>query len=670
MKSHIFWQWLPLLFQTSWWSVASGPADAAWSTRSYQLALPEVESGFTSSEGQEMKAPPVPKGNAPEAEIKKFLEESNAVLTAYFRAPKTLEALGPIEFPKGTLLAYDADTAGLTVRSQCANHRWLKDLCTFRGPPIDLPLRHHLQIVEADAPLIRKAIEASLTLSDHRSILASLEREISLGHGVRCCEAIVITKTTGGDRVECGKEREYASGFRWEDGKLLQEIEMRRAGLGLEVYPAWSSAGEFIDLSITIKHHFGPPVRRVVPLHIGKEETWQLPLTDFQTMDFKTNLRQKPGVLRLIGVWSPQKFGLPDVGAKLQAGFLTVDVEQGPMGDQLTAWLGKYGEALPTTPSPLPNSERWLFAAYARLPGGYLHKPLINPASQAQPTYSDNTSNTLPTVLGPPPAALECLTDFVEKFPEGSDANFLPGSSLVSVRTSRDCLRKLDEVLSDFGVSDVKTEWTDQLACSLEIIQADGAVLRELMAKHSANDPAGLHQALEAAIQDHRALLVEAAQMDTRKGSECKLEASLEQIVLSVGQPTKPSAEEPEEKAKAAKAGMPIGGTARRAGLTWQLRTGFATERKTLEMDCEVEYHYAPPMLQPATLELVEGLQPTNASSTDFHNVRFKSSISITPGQYHLIGLWKPTGAPAFDGKDILQVAFIRVHPSMPETPP
>ncbi len=665
MKPNTVWRWLPLMILTSVWSAASDPPDVAWSTRSYGLALPAVESGFISTDGREIKAPTVPKENAPEAEVKKFLEESTAALTAYFHAPKTLEELGPTEFPAGTVFAYDADSACLTVRTQGQNHLWLKDLCSFRGPPVDLPLRHHLQIVEADAPLIRKAMQDSLTRSDHRPLLAALEQEIGLGHGARCSEAVVVTKSMGGDSVEIGKECEYASGFRWEVGKILSETERRNVGLSFDAASTGNRRGEARNLFVTIRHHFGPPVSRLVPLDMGKEERWQLPLTDFQCLDFNCSIKQKPGVTRLIGVWSAQKFGLPEAGAKLQAAFLTLDVEQGPRGNQLAAWLGKYGEALPTNPPPAPKSNGWLFTAYFQMPGSYVYAPR-NPKSQ--PTGSANDSDT----LGPAPTALECLTDFVPTFPIGSDATFLPGSSLVLVRTSRDCLGKLDEVLRLFEESGTQTDRIDQLSCALEIFQADGEVLRQLMAKHPANDPAGLHQALETAVQDHRALLVETAQMATEIGGSCKLEAALEQTVLSVGKPTKKSESDSFEdpQTKAANSAGHIGGTQRRAGLAWELGAGFVTDRKTLEMRYAVEYHYAPPLLQPAPVKPDGGQQPAAIPSTDFHSVRLKSEICLTLGQDQLIGMWKPTGVPAFDGKDILQVAFLRVQPSVVETSP
>ena len=72
-------------------------------------------------------------------------------------------------------------------------------------------------------------------------------------------------------------------------------------------------------------------------------------------------------------------------------------------------------------------------------------------------------------------------------------------------------------------------------------------------------------------------------------------------------------------------------------------------------------YHYAPPSVQPVDAASDGKAFRVALPTTDYHCANVTTALKLTWGMTKLLGVWKPEGAPEFDGKDVMQAAFLRV---------
>lgn len=86
---------------------------------------------------------------------------------------------------------------------------------------------------------------------------------------------------------------------------------------------------------------------------------------------------------------------------------------------------------------------------------------------------------------------------------------------------------------------------------------------------------------------------------------------------------------------------------------------------RTVDVNLALEHHYAPPSISPPQETGAGPAAPatplSKSATTVFHMATLKTAITLESGATRLIGLWKPQGIPGYEGKDVLQAAFLRV---------
>jgi hypothetical protein len=199
-------------------------------------------------------------------------------------------------------------------------------------------------------------------------------------------------------------------------------------------------------------------------------------------------------------------------------------------------------------------------------------------------------------------------------------------------------------------------------------------------------------QRIEEQTSQGRVKIVRVARLDTRSGQRATFETGTEHMDVgdfAFGAPklkkeeqasapkdgAKPDAagteakrDEPDERKAAAATEPPVDfrlmhltHETRCAGTRFEADSVIGPDGYTVDLSFALEHHYAPPSEPPAPATGDGETFRITVPATDYHCASTTTAITSTKGMTKLLTVWRPEGAPEFEGKDIMQAAFLRV---------
>lgn len=181
---------------------------------------------------------------------------------------------------------------------------------------------------------------------------------------------------------------------------------------------------------------------------------------------------------------------------------------------------------------------------------------------------------------------------------------------------------------------------------NVHLVEADAAVLRGMMketitsAEHKA-----LWSRMQGLIGDGKAKELGMMRLDARSGQRVKLERG-EQRRYGQG------------FLMGENGWFEVPQAARIFGTTLEIDPVIGPDGRTVDLSFALEHDFAPPTERWA-VATQGGPQRVESQVTDFHIGRATTTITLKAGMTHLLGVWKPEGAPEAERAGNLEAAFL-----------
>ena len=657
---------------------AEADAMSAWSVQTYSFVSSELTGGFATSARGQLQVPKFPTGQPSEQEILDYLKLSSEVIGIFMTE-------SGIDFPKGTLFAFDAKTTTLAVRTDGATHEVLADMARELQEKVPQYINFRMQIMEADAATMRGIVAQAGKHWNHAPLLAQLEAMAKDGKA-KSITALSLSSRSG-QRVKTttATQRPQITTTSLDDkGHAEFYQESTPVGTSLELDPVIGEDGETVDVTLALDHNYGQPTQRWEPLSLTAGQRVESEMTDQHLMKMNTSITMRKDSVRIIGLWSPTE---TPAAANLQLAFLrAVPVrlasKQNPAISEL---LKTHGEKVEPTPveikKPADANQLQMRVRRYHVPPGCSFSPGDSGSGAADPFGA--ALGAAPSVKDLPrnepkitrqSSVLEILRGLGAPFPPGSSANYIPNTNIVVVRNTPENLVLLDRLFNDL---DISCSPIRSIALTLHIVQGDAALLSKIEAEAmTMSDQTAAWQAVEAAVAQGQAQILRTAWLESRSGQRAKFEAG-EQHMRGDGWSTLPAettTKSPDPNTKETPPAPQAVATARvfqgtsevisadnlvdLVGTSLEIDPVISEDGQTIDLTLALAYDPAPPTLRhDSVAEVANGVRLT-APATDFHRVNISTSVMLSPGKPRCIGLWKPEGLGK-DQSNVLQIAFI-----------
>jgi len=379
-------------------------------------------------------------------------------------------------------------------------------------------------------------------------------------------------------------------------------LDTRNAGSLLEFEPTVGVDMQHIEVSLA--HHLhseAPQIHRSRFTAAASEKTSELPLTNFQHCRTITGLTLQNGRQRLFSIHQPPA---QKDGDALWFTFVRADIAL------------QHSPPRPRAPAPIallpppPADPNQLEVRFYRVPPDFL-------GNEAKKT------------------AKEILENNGITFPKGSSATFIPASSQLVVRSTRENLDLIDAWVGTNGCGQAPRG----VEITSSIIEAPGSVLRPI--------------ALQSAkLANHESVLVnllsnpEVKQLDL---SRIEGKSGNRFTTTSGRQITYLDKFEPDQDGR-----LQIIQKQRPSGLRLEFEPSIDPSLHFIHLNLKGEWHTAPPTQLAEHLTDAKGRR-FDLPLTVFHTHNLTTGFVISDGATHLVSMWKATG----QDKDVLQALFI-----------
>ncbi|RBP39049.1 hypothetical protein DES53_11073 [Roseimicrobium gellanilyticum] len=641
----------------------------AWTVKVYRYPSEALVDGFLVRERGQLAAPPMPKADASEAEILTFLRRSSDVVTQHLRFETVI-------LPKGSLAAFDPVNQTLVVRTTNAMHERIASMSASYVAKLPLYLTFGIRVMEADGAVLREEVKKCATLADHAATVKRLEELVGQGKAKHLNALRVDTRSGQRAKIQRTLNRTYPTEYSLEDKDQVSVVkEMRPVGPIFEVDPVIGPDGATIDVNLAFDYHHAPPTLRWEPAGQQGARSIESQVIDFHTTKATFATTMLSGMTRMIHVWKPEtSFGVPATDV-MQAAFLKSDIVSvlPALDNRVETLLKAHGEKVeplpkgpPTEPSDLPPG---MILRSFRVPVTFLSAAASGesaaPAAPADPFAAAGAMASEPRI-SVRITALEILKSQGINFPAGSSANFNPATGELIVRNTPENMAALEKYIGEI------TSYSPRvLVSTIHIIQADGATLRKLEADTATiSDHSAAWAGVEKDIAAGKVKSLRTARLETRSGQRASFDVIHEHLYVTGVDVSSNSSQSGGKEGEKTVVHVHGNGSVSQApsyemepvGVRFELDPVIGPDGKTIDLNFDLKYDYAAPVLRRDTLEVTEKLLRYPTSGTDFHKAEVTTALTMHDGSARLMGIWKPEGTEEFDKADIMQAAFIRVN--------
>lgn len=228
--------------------------------------------------------------------------------------------------------------------------------------------------------------------------------------------------------------------------------------------------------------------------------------------------------------------------------------------------------------------------------------------------------------------------------PEGTLAALDPTSGTLAIRTTH-ATHEFIQAFTHHYVSRLP----ETLVFQVHLLEADGKTVRELIRDGMAVvDHGALLTRLEALKAQGRAREIRTLRLETRSGqrasvfSGTELQYAVAEGVDGAGQ----LIEVPHQ---------------RRVGTSVEIEATRWPDFRTMEVNCQMEHHHAPPEMRWEVTAQREG-RAIESKIPEFRSTKLMMASSLRSGWTKILGIWKPEVAGEDAAADRLQIAFLKAE--------
>ncbi|RBP35324.1 hypothetical protein DES53_12320 [Roseimicrobium gellanilyticum] len=516
-----------------------------------------------------------------------------------------------------------------------------------------------LEVLEGPSAAVRALTAKAQPLPSHATMRREFDALVSRKEARHLGSLRLESRSGQRSTMQSGPEQDSPRAFiRNEPGAVTALAETRTAGIKLEVDPVIGPDGWTMDLSYDLEVNSAPPqLREVLSPPLGDSQVRKLPVLDFCLARVNSALTYNGDDTRLLGVWTPCEANGQPRHEVLQAAFLRMAPvplmrDLNPLVEaKLREHLHRQGRI------PVVEAKAELTAPAGKgmkrqefkVPRWFLFNAELTKNTEEQRVLILRDDMTTCIVPAPQPAKavppdpfepMEVATRWMVPFPDGTNLRYHPNKNILEVVHTEEGLSKVERFVDFLWNNTPKV-----LAFSLHIVQADGATLRE-MAKDSASraDHNSTWAKMEEAVRAGNATVLSTQRLETRSGQRAKLSVGLERATVGAFEKTDRGTIEAKTDSKM-------------IGTTWEIDPVLSPDLRTIDVNLSLEHHFAPLQSSaPAAASTpVVGLETEKVFAA-----KVVSAYTLQTGTTRLISLWKPTGTPELDGKDVMQAAFLR----------
>lgn len=560
-------------------------------------------------------------------------------------------------FPAGSAGLFDRKSGTYVLRTTAGKMELFEafvDSCNDRVP---VNILHTLYIIEAEGATLRQAAQEAATLFYHHEIWKRLEG-LSLQGRVKHLNTLRLETRSGQKaRVESAPQLKAMTDFTLDaKGRASWDTPLMTSGTSFEIESVIGPDGQTVDSNYTFEYHFAPLTTRNERItHSLTSPSLVIPVTDLYRVKTNTASTTGSGNIKLISLWKPEGGDGFENKDTMQAAFLDTKVVKlmPPLNQDLEKiFLAHVDKAVPLPKEPPLKS---------KLPEGMKSKTYVVPVdflSLAGPQANTPTTSVDPFASTAPSdpfaskrgvTAQQMLQDQGIAFPQGASAIFHKRAERLTIINTPANLDQVDAFIDSI----TNCKFTHGLAFTLRLIQADGPTLRQIAADNAATpDQAEALLTLEKLVAEGRAKSIQVLRSETRSGQSVTTEIGPQWMIL--------------ENVKIDDQGKQTFHHQRRsAGTRFEVDPVVGPDGFTLDLNLHLEHHFAPPAIKNDDAEKV---QRVGSPAMDFHFAEATTSVTMFSGMTKLIGLWKPEGAAEFEGKDLMQAAFLTATIVQPMT--
>lgn len=597
---------------------------------------------------------PYPAADASEDAWVKRVQQDTAILR------KVLKASG-IVLPDRSAVLVDPSTSKFAVRTDPECMELLS--AEFDAPVSDVPatLGFTVKGFRADGATARRIAHDLSGKLDASEALRELEGLVAAGKAERLPP--IPLETRSGQRGSRG----YGSEIRLvtkvavdEKGNIFTGTESFADHTNLEIDPVLGPDGGTIDLNFAFERPFEAPLRRDVFARHPAGGRLVVAAVEPRAGNVTTAMTIASGTPRLVSIW--------------------------PVGD---AW-GKDGHEIvilrgdvvkiASPPSPTVSVET-LLQTHANAAVGEPPKIKTPPRPaedgmrvrrfKAPPGFLGiSVSPTDPFATPPPRAGLPTAKDVLASngvpFPPGASASFNPATSIMLVRNTEAALEQVGAFMDE-----VSARSPQAIRVTMFIAQAGSEAVRGIAAGTTARaEHAEALAAIEKLVAEGSAQIPVVLSFETRSGQRATLRSSTLHSHADELWPDPLTTEdaardESKPRTPASTPAAPAIASAairqRQVGTMIELDPVIRADGRTVDVNMSLEHHFAPPTPAGGATVTVPANPSLVLPGAEFHVSKLNSAYTLTSGMTKLLGVWKPKGAPEYEGKNVMQAAFLRV---------
>jgi hypothetical protein len=631
-----------------------------WETKVFRV--PTEYAWWKSAESPKKSRPPpaLPPASATEDERVEHMKACTALVREAF------ESWG-VALESGSVVLHDRESGTVAVRARAEQMQVIESMLWRALRKVPQTIVIQADVFQGDAITLGKMALDCAAQFDHAAAWRQVNRLLEGGMAKVVGSARIETRSGQRALFRAAQERVRFNKLMLDnDGRVEIKREVRQSGMQLEVDPILSFIEGIADINFALEYHYAPPISRLE--FAGQDGTLkrlEAPVTDFRLAKITTAVSTYSGAPKLIGVWTPE--GAPEYvkGGIMQVAFLRTDhvrllpVENKKLLTMLIAHADKVSPIAPrsdtmsTAASRLKSPARMQMRVFDAPPDFLNHGP-DGAASVAADPFAPATQGR-PLRTG---KAIEVLKHHGILFPEGSRAAFDPGTGTLIVTSTPEILDQVEALLSPM----CRLSPTPFVA-TLNIVEMEGSIMRKLARKHGGEaDQSVMWKEIEGMVTNGSAKWLRAAKLETRSGQRATYEAGEERMSAGAWKfdrsksKSPPNASHPDDPRM-----ISLEYDVRMTGTRMEIDPVVGPDGVSVDVSLDLEYHYAPPQIRPARPRAAGNSLAAEMPVTEFRLAKVTTALKTMSGMTKLLGMWRPEGAPEFEGKDVMQAAFLKL---------
>lgn len=625
-------------------SVAKPPSEAPWVTETVRASFWPVSKQGSSPAVDPFGSGYIPSADPPRLPDKmdsaKRWEESVEICTRW--NAEALEELG-VPLPPGTFFLWDVITSTLAVHTRSSAMPEIRRLArrslSLKKQPEIISV--HATVLEGRQDVVLPMLEETYTSSDHRTMFNRLKRLVAEGQ-VRPVNEFRL-EARPGQRATAKSgvgTRETLSG-QWNAATLQQHItEEYLSGFDFELEASKGLNPEQMDVTFVLKHANKPPTRRQEMLGGPGGIAVEVPLADQHISHVECTTQLVSGTPRILAAWTPHHEERPENQDSIrlllvEANLLPVLPPETPF---LKERLAQHAEPLKSQ-SAKPATTSTQKSVAKSLPPGMEFRYITVPAA----FLADHPQEQIKKADIPMPAGSECV--------------FHSATCTLHVVNTSENLDAIQALANS-----PQFRGRPVLRHTLHILHGDGPTLRKWSKEmtHAADPVSKWQELLElTSTQPEQVKLLELVRTEVQSEKRISIfNAAEHMIVVPADKPNdtetvqEPSKQESAKVDKGAAQSFEI--QYRHVGMVVQADSVADSEGRIIDCNLALEYDYAPPTFVP------EGQSEGQAQ---FHRANLVTPLTMQSGIPQVVGEWIPLNFPGTSGKDVLQIAVLRIDP-------